>query len=72
MDVWIELHPEHTVYGVILQKNLKKGFKNLRKCFDFSPLAEINNTVGGPQCRNCKFRETCQQSTSLGAPITNL
>tara|TARA_Y100001934_G_C12257687_1_gene728366 strand:- start:125 stop:973 length:849 start_codon:yes stop_codon:yes gene_type:complete len=72
MDVWTELHPEHTVYGVILQKNLKKGFKNLTKCFDFSPLAELNNTVGGPQCRNCKFRETCQQSTSLGAPITNL
>lgn len=72
MDVWRDLHPDHRVYGVVLQKSLKNGYKNLTKSFDFNLLVEPNNLVGGPQCTNCKINETCLQSTYLGTPLFNL
>jgi len=72
MDVWDELHPEHKVYGVILHKGLRHGFKNVSKRFDFDLVSDADQLNGGPQCRNCNYKERCLKSTYSGAPMFNL
>ena len=69
VDVWKEKHKEHTVFGAIIQQHLTNGFRHLSGPINWASLADPSQAVGGPQCQQCKYRNSCDVSEFEGTQM---
>jgi hypothetical protein len=62
LDVWVEKHPEHNVFSVVIHKGLENGYEWRTDAFDWNLLNDKSKRNNGPQCSGCRFRDGCSES----------